>query len=62
MHVKPPGPEGKLEWKEIVSSLNWLRLKYMTFANFTKTYHHVKLQLEQLPGPWKLPAQIGEEI
>lgn len=50
-----------LTWREVGvegdNCLNWLRLKYVTFANFTETY---KVLLEHLPRPCQVPAQIGE--
>lgn len=44
------------------SSLNQSKLKYLNFANFTKICAHLKVLLEHLPGPWKVPIQIGEQI
>jgi len=34
-------------------------LKCLNFANFLKTYDHVKTLLVILPGPWKGPMQVS---
>ena len=35
------------------SGLNWLWLKCINFANFTKSYYYVNLLLKSLPEIWK---------
>lgn len=46
-------------WVRRDGGLKWLRLKHVTFSNFTKVCGHVNILLGPLLWPWKGPYKWG---